>query len=139
MEEKPSRYHKYYYTGKGDDGHEYLWDSTHPDLVPTSTFQIESQHYCSYCCNKAYPIQANIKEYADYTTTGYCCICDSAEKEKEFYQRIKELQIKHNNELRKLKQEYTSILKHDKQGRLDLKYKIDCKRLAWSEDSSDFE
>lgn len=131
--ERPSKYHRY--TGDG-----YTWDSTHPELEPTSTFTIGySQNFCSYCCSKAYPIQAGLKgktylDHRDYSVTGYCCICEGAEKEKELKIRLKELQNKHDQEMLQLKKEYIPYMKQDKEKRIiiEQKYKLkDVRNDEW--------
>jgi hypothetical protein len=152
--EQPSKYHKLSYVGKGldganENGYRYSWESDHPELEPTSTFALSyTQHYCSYCCSEAYPIQAGLRSdlygHVDFNkrnfdVTGYTCICEGAEKEKELRYKLNELKKKHEQEEYELKKEYKPFLKVDKKRRLELQYKNDLKNLEWNEDSFSFD
>lgn len=139
MEEKPSKYHQSCFNGnKETNGYGWSWNSRHEDLTPTETVNIECQNYCVYCGHTAYPIQAGLRGYGtprdrDYDITGYCCICESAEKEKELKQKQKELRKKHKEEEYELRKEYQDFLKHDKIKLLTIEYEAKLKSLKWHE------
>jgi len=151
--ERPSKYHTSSFIGKGikganENGYSYHWDSAHPELEPTSTFNLGCSHYCSYCCKPAYPIQEGLRRdlYVfvdfydrDFTVTGHTCICEGAEKEKELRKKLEEMEKKHKQEKYELEKEYKDVLKHDKRGRLELKHKKELKDLEWNEDCFRFE
>lgn len=106
--ERPSKYHRSGYVGEGvegadKNGFKYSWDSSHEDLTNTKTVQIGSTDVCVYCAGRAYPIQAGLRESRrrhiltsyenrDYSTTGYTCICDGAEAEREYTKELKEIE-----------------------------------------------
>lgn len=146
IEECPSKYHRRVYSGRNKEttgGYEWSWESDHPDLEPTETVIIGNQHYCVYCCQKAYPIQAGLRRNSwsergdNYDTTGYCCICESAEKEKEYKKKLIELNERYENQKRKEKHilynEYKNDLKQDKKTLLKIEYEYNLKRLEWDE------
>ena len=151
--ESPSKYHRYSFVGKGikganENGYSYHWDSTHLELEPTSTFALGCSNYCSYCCQSAYPIQKGLRSdlnpfvgfyNRDFSTTGYTCICEGAEKEKELRKKLIEMEKKHKREKYELEKEYKDILKHDKRGRLELKHKKELKELEWNENGFRFD
>lgn len=143
MREAPSKYHTRGYVGEknGEYGTPYRWswDSSHPDLVPTATFKCGYDHYCAYCCGKAYPIQAGLRSQGfmhrfieeDYETTGYCCICEAAEQEKVFNGEMEELQKKHKEEVWALRERCKDALAFDVRKRIEMEYTNRLKELEW--------
>jgi hypothetical protein len=133
MFEKKSKYHSKNYVGKNTEdptvnefGYKYMWNSSHEDLEPSTTFNVGNGNYCVYCRAKAYPIQAGLKGNGrDYTTTGYTCICESAETEKQFKKEQEELMKKHSNEYQELKQKFAESLKINKVEILKMKQKAE--------------
>lgn len=144
--DKPSKYHTKRFIGKwikgaDENGYSYSWNSAHEELENTSVFELNGRYYCSYCCNPAYPIQAGLRDryrHEDYSTTGYTCICESAEKEKQFKKEKEELERKQSIEMHKLQEKYTDSLKHNKRKRLELIHSSEVKELERSEKYFDF-
>ena len=134
--ERPSRYHRLGHNGKE---REWYWDSVHEDLEPTSTFTVKYKHFCSYCCEEAYSIQAGLRNGGDYyKTTGYTCICESAEKEKELKKQLEELENEYKEREYQLKKSYEKILKHNKKKRLEMIHVSELKEIERFEDSFEF-
>ncbi len=144
--DRPSKYHDRVFVGtsRTPSGYDWSWNSSHPELEPTETFALGCQHYCSYCCQKAYPIQAGLRDTRfdyydrDFTVTGYTCICEGAEKEKELRRELEELKSKHQKEEWELKSKYSDVLRHDKKTRLKMQYDYDLKELERHESSFQF-
>ena len=145
--ERPSKYHRLGHSGKG---RVWYWDSSHEDLEPTSTFAIKYKHFCSYCCNEAYSIQEGLRDGGNYyKITGYTCICESAEKEKELKRQLEELENELKRQLEELENEYKEriyqlkksyekILKHNKKKRLEMIHVSELKEIERFEDSFEF-
>lgn len=128
---RPSKYHK-----SGTNGKErvWYWDSSHEDLEPTSTFTVNYKHFCSYCCKEAYSIQAGLREYGDYyKTTGYTCICESAEKEKELRKKLEKLEEEYKEKENLLKLSYSESLTHNKRKRLEIIHAAELKEMDRNE------
>ncbi|ATF13595.1 hypothetical protein A616_16895 [Brevibacillus brevis X23] len=131
--DKPSKYHRWVYTG-GEIERKWIWDSSHEELEPTSTFKIEGGQYCSYCYNQAYPIQSGLRNrMEDYTVTGYCCICDAAEKEKEYRNEKAVMSKRHRQEEQELILKYANELKPNKKKRLEMLHRYEIKQLERNE------
>lgn len=61
---------------------EYNHSSTELPHLTTTTIMLMSSHYCIYCGDKAFPVQANFESFhSSSETTGYRCTCDQAMKE----------------------------------------------------------
>ena len=88
---QPSKYHQKIFNGKTNM---WMWNTSHPELVPTRIIRIDGTEYCYYCGKKAMPIQGNLNKrnyhnrFSDddsyfYQTTGHTCYCEGCEKESE--------------------------------------------------------
>lgn len=82
-------------------GHIYSFDNDNEHAKPTHTFTMGG-HYCSYCGERAYPIQANIKTTGCYDTTGHMCVCKKAMDELANHEAVVALKRKHSEELYEL-------------------------------------
>lgn len=113
--EEVKHYFERHYVGvRGIDGRVYSWNSTNPNLVPTTDIDIDKYHYhCPYCGEEMFPIQGYLAQgIDDYRTTGYCCICQGARDELEYQRKRIELEQKHAKELRDLDDQYRDKLKY---------------------------
>jgi hypothetical protein len=133
-QEAPSKYHTREYVGVSEEnpsGYKYFWNSIHPDLEPTETFLVGYERFCIYCCNKPYSIQANLREGRrsgnfinsqpwEYEITGYTCICEGAEAEKEFLKKLEELRNEHLQQIEQLEDDYRIRLKENTDKRIQL-------------------
>lgn len=111
--EEVKHYFERYYVGVyGIDGRVYSWNSTNPNLIPTTDIDVDGYgHYCPYCGEKMFPIQGYLaRGIDDYSTTGYCCICQGARDELEYKRKRIELEQKHAKELRNLEDQYRGKL-----------------------------
>ena len=99
---------------RGIDGRVYNWDSTNPNLVPTADIDVDGYNYhCPYCGEEMFPIQGNLAQgIGDYSTTGYCCICQGARDELEYRRKRIELEQKHATEIRDLENQYRKKLRY---------------------------
>lgn len=99
---------------RGIDGWVYSWNSTNPDLIPTSNIDVGNCHcHCPYCGEEMFPIQGYLARGIDnYTTTGYCCICQGARDELEYNRKLEELKQRHEQELCELENQYKDKLKY---------------------------
>lgn len=86
--------------------HDYYWNSTHENLVPTKAVQIGNNHYCPYCACTMFPIQNK-----NFDVTGYRCFCDGANAELEWKAEDKALREKHEQELIQIRQKYIGRVK----------------------------
>jgi len=85
--------------GANEQGYCINWNSSHEDLIPTSSFRIDSDYYCVYCANKMYPIQDGLRRrgfgeypsHQDYEVTGHACVCKHAMNEIEMNRKLNEL------------------------------------------------
>lgn len=108
---------------RGIDGRVYSWNSTNPNLVPTTNIDVDGYDYhCPYCGEKMFPIQGYLAQgINNYTTTGHCCICQGARDELEYKCKLKELQAKHDSELYDLKNQYRDKLKYCAEKLIDIR------------------
>lgn len=138
--ERPSKYHRWVFSGcKENNGYKWTWDSSHDDLEQTETFSIGGEHFCAYCCNKAYPIQAGLRNNMEvYKVTGYCCICEAAEKEIEYRREHEKMIKRHQQEEQTLRMNYKKELKTNKKKRLEMLHRYEMKQLEKSEQFFEF-
>lgn len=121
MSNRPSKYHQWSYLGSGaeganESGYGYRWDSAEESLKPSTVYKISNTHYCVYCLAKALPIQAGLRRDSNrsherrYDTTGYMCICDAAESERDYHESVEEMKSRHYKETLELKEFYKDKL-----------------------------
>ena len=72
-------------TNNNPEGYK-VFDPAHHQLTNTTTIQLENDHYCAYCLNKAKEVQGNyLKSFQeDDTVTGYTCVCQQAINERTY-------------------------------------------------------
>ena len=126
-DKQPSKFHVREYGGWVNNHYDnqilrWIFDTSHKDLIPTKTVNIDGTIYCAHCGYEAYSIQGNLnkrsifysrgdEEYY-YKTTGYCCTCPQAIKEMKFIEELEQLKNKHEQEINELNEKYKSIFQY---------------------------
>ncbi len=85
--ERAKKFYSRYY--RGTEGHQLGFDTSHADLVPTSTVEILNKILCAHCLNPAKYIQAGLRALTPfYDSTGYTCVCEKTMDEIELAEKI---------------------------------------------------
>lgn len=140
MCKRPSEYHQLVFVGKGEKdadhlGYKFVWDSSHPDLLPTTTVKIGGygNPYCVYCHKLSLPIQAGLRDGGNYyETSGYTCICEAAEAEKQYKEELAELEQSYKNKRSELQEAYTEKLLINQVAILKMKQAYELKNMSSS-------
>lgn len=137
MSKQPSKYHNLVFVGKGIEGadelgYKYMWDSSHRDLLPTTTVKIGyGAPYCVYCQKIALPIQAGLRNNkSNYDTTGYTCTCESAEAEKQYKQELQKMEEEQRDQRFQLQESFKERLKIDPVALLKIKQAYELKEAS---------
>lgn len=126
-EEVKQYFNKVYVGVRGIDGRIYSFDTTNKLLIPTHSICIDNKYYCAYCGEIMYSIQ----DKQSLEVIGYCCICQGARYEVEYEKRKKELEKKHEEELRVLINEYKDKLSFCSDKLFDIKQTQEKKRFEF--------
>ena len=89
----------------GINGYVWSWNSTNSDLKPTHRLDIYGKNICPYCGEEMYPIQNK-----NLDIIGHCCLCKGARAELEYEDKKRDMQHRHQVELRELQNEYKESL-----------------------------